>query len=294
MRAAFAPLVTTPMAAAAPVASPLLDFFSALSTLDVSARASASAALVRALRASQAAFDDATARAGALAPSPAARPCCNDVAYAVGRLVRGLSSPRPGARQGYVLALTEVLQRFPNVRSADVVVSLLKATVPVSGTAKSEVRDMLLGRAFGAAALARAGRLRVSAADAAPDSDAVRAVASLVPDLLALGDRKPWLTALVGEVVCAALAGIDDSGWRAAWAEALLPRLSAAAATWSPEALSIALELDAAAARWPAAAARPEPTLRLRAALETLALPGGGGGRGVGGSVEGSANAERS
>lgn len=79
----------------------------------------------------------------------------SDVIYTLNRLVRGLSSSRGGAREGFSLALTEVL-RF--ILAGDVslesLVHLIITENSGSGALKGpEERDMLFGRIFGLMAL---------------------------------------------------------------------------------------------------------------------------------------------
>jgi hypothetical protein len=117
--------------------------------------------LVRHLRSAQSSFERETLAVLAPLPaaSPAAVPCCSDLHYALKRLVRGLASTNDGSRQGYFLALTEVLQRFPNARTADVAARVGEAMAVTAATPRAEARNLYMGRVFATAALARAGRL---------------------------------------------------------------------------------------------------------------------------------------
>lgn len=60
--------------------------------------------------------------------------------YCVERLVRGLGSNRKGARQGFSIALTEVLASFPQQVAPGEVLSLVEKHLQPSGSAKAEVR----------------------------------------------------------------------------------------------------------------------------------------------------------
>ena len=62
-----------------------------------------------------------------------------DLQYCVERLVRGLGSNRKGARQGFSVALTELLATFPQVTAAQVLALVDQHLQPV-GSAKAEVR----------------------------------------------------------------------------------------------------------------------------------------------------------
>ncbi|KAJ1656256.1 DNA-directed DNA polymerase [Dispira simplex] len=84
---------------------------------------------------------------------------CPDVVYTFRRLMQGLSSPRKGARQGFGLALTELLQRFRGF-AVDLVVELLNQTTVVPpGCKGQEERDFLFGRLFGYLAIIQSGML---------------------------------------------------------------------------------------------------------------------------------------
>ena len=162
--AASAPARGAPAAASARLQSQsaqLMAYFTELGSLDGEARVAGVVGLLRHLRAAQADFERETARlqgAGARQAAADARPCCNDLNYALQRLARGLCSPRPGARQGYALALAEALAHFPNLRTSDVLARVAEATAVHSSTDRGEVRDLLLGRLFAYAALCRAAK----------------------------------------------------------------------------------------------------------------------------------------
>lgn len=86
--------------------------------------------------------------------------CDEETAYAVQRLIRGLSSSRDGARQGFALAFTEVL-RFvlPNV-SCEAIMELMETHLQLKKTMKGhEEREVVFGRLFAYAALQRSGLL---------------------------------------------------------------------------------------------------------------------------------------
>lgn len=68
-----------------------------------------------------------------------------DLQYCVERLVRGLGSNRKGARQGFSVALTELLATFPQV-TAGQVLALVDRHLQPAGSAKAEVRSLVLTR----------------------------------------------------------------------------------------------------------------------------------------------------
>lgn len=86
--------------------------------------------------------------------------CAPDVAYSLKRLLRGLPSSREGARQGFAVALTELLARLlPQQKiSLSMILDLLAKYTAFTGAAKGqEEKEMRLGRLFGAAATVQAG-----------------------------------------------------------------------------------------------------------------------------------------
>ncbi|GMH14296.1 hypothetical protein Nepgr_016137 [Nepenthes gracilis] len=86
--------------------------------------------------------------------------CAPSVRYAVRRLIRGVSSSRVCARQGFALGLTVLVGAIPNIR-VDSLLKLIVDSLEVNSSMKGqEARDCLLGRLFSYGALARAGRLR--------------------------------------------------------------------------------------------------------------------------------------
>ncbi|CAI9104153.1 OLC1v1002776C1 [Oldenlandia corymbosa var. corymbosa] len=85
--------------------------------------------------------------------------CAPSVRYAVRRLVRGVSSSRECARQGFALGLTMLVGAVPSIK-VDSLLKLIVNLLEVSSSMKGqEARDCLLGRLFAYAALARSGRL---------------------------------------------------------------------------------------------------------------------------------------
>ncbi|KAK7302610.1 hypothetical protein RJT34_13502 [Clitoria ternatea] len=85
--------------------------------------------------------------------------CAPSVRYAVRRLIRGVSSSRECARQGFALALTVLVGSVRSIKIESflkLVVDLLEVTSSMKG---QEAKDCLLGRLFAYSALARSGRL---------------------------------------------------------------------------------------------------------------------------------------
>lgn len=85
--------------------------------------------------------------------------CAPSVRYAVRRLIRGVSSSRECARQGFALGLTVLASAIPSIK-IDALMKLVVDLLEVSSSMKGqEVKDCLLGRLFAYGAIARSGRL---------------------------------------------------------------------------------------------------------------------------------------
>ncbi|KAH7519011.1 hypothetical protein JRO89_XSUnG0154100 [Xanthoceras sorbifolium] len=85
--------------------------------------------------------------------------CAPSLRYALRRLIRGVSSSRECARQGFALGLTLLVDTIPSIK-VDSLLKLIVDLLEVSSSMKGqEARDCLLGRLFAYGALARSGRL---------------------------------------------------------------------------------------------------------------------------------------
>ena len=127
--------------------APLLSFFWDLASVEADKRVTAAVSLISVLQ--QAQSEAATAGVA-----------CTDLAYAIRRLVRGLASPRDGARQGFGAALVELLVTFPKEVALESVLTLMEESMQLQGSMKGpEERDMLFGRVFTCASLLRSGRV---------------------------------------------------------------------------------------------------------------------------------------
>ena len=87
--------------------------------------------------------------------------CHSDVAYALNRLSKGLASSRQGARQGFATALCELLKTVIPFLPPFLAISLVRQFSELSGNMKGfEERDMIFGRVFGYTAIVRAGSMQ--------------------------------------------------------------------------------------------------------------------------------------
>ncbi|KAI8074718.1 DNA polymerase phi-domain-containing protein [Gongronella butleri] len=133
-----------------------------LASLDASVRRQATASLIRELATFQQQHEEQVG-SGAQSVSTEAQldsQCATDVAYAVRRLIRGLPSSREGARQGFSLALTELLAVMDMLTTHLVLDLLERHTDRIEASNNEETRDLLFGRLFGLMAIASSGILR--------------------------------------------------------------------------------------------------------------------------------------
>ena len=138
-------LPRSPSATSISPGGPILAFFWDLASIDEEKRLAASESLLEALQEAQQTHEEKT-------PGEA----CVELVYTVRRLVRGLASPRDGARQGFGAALIEVLCVFERQVTVESVLELMNNSMQLQGSMKGpEERDVLFGRVFTCAAIVR-------------------------------------------------------------------------------------------------------------------------------------------
>ncbi|XP_010520647.1 PREDICTED: DNA polymerase V [Tarenaya hassleriana] len=85
--------------------------------------------------------------------------CAPHLRYTIRRLIRGVSSSRECARQGFALGLTLPVGLIPNIK-VESLMKLIVDSLAVSSSMKGQdVKECLLGRLFAYGAVARSGRL---------------------------------------------------------------------------------------------------------------------------------------
>ncbi|RCH79723.1 DNA-directed DNA polymerase, partial [Rhizopus stolonifer] len=130
--------------------------------------------------------------------------CASDVSYAVRRLLRGLASSRQGARQGFSLALTELLA-IVDIISAKLVLELLfKYTERTGSMSGDETRDMLFGRLFGLMSIVAAGMI-------ARDSTFTEDIIRIIENLHEMATTKSYLAEVCHHVVINMLPYLKDT-----------------------------------------------------------------------------------
>ncbi|XP_042494593.1 rDNA transcriptional regulator pol5-like [Macadamia integrifolia] len=143
-----------------------INVFKDLAVADLSIREAAVEALVTELREVQKAFrklgkkgTDENCFKLEAEKDDGLKNCAPSLRYAIRRLIRGISSSRECARQGFALGLTILVGSIPCMK-VDSVMKLIVELLEVSSSMKGqEARDCLLGRLFAYSALARSGRI---------------------------------------------------------------------------------------------------------------------------------------
>ena len=116
-----------------------------------------------------------------------------DGEYALKRLIKGLSSSRQSARQGFATCLSEMLQTVKGV-DISTAFEMLTASTKITGAIRgAEERDLLFGRLFGYIAVTRSGTLGVSAEH---DHKTMA-----LEGLMDLHQRKDWIREVVVEAI---------------------------------------------------------------------------------------------
>ncbi|RZC57897.1 hypothetical protein C5167_005198 [Papaver somniferum] len=115
--------------------------------------------------------------------------CASSLRYAIRRLIRGVSSSRECARQGFALGLTVVLKTISDIK-LDALMKLIMDILEVNSSMKGqEAKDYLLGRLFAYGAVARSGRVAEEWISN-NDTPCVKQFTSLV---IALASKKRYL-----------------------------------------------------------------------------------------------------
>ncbi|XP_065891483.1 uncharacterized protein [Dysidea avara] len=136
---------------------------------------------------------------------------CDNLSYSVERLVRGLSSNRDGARQGFTVCLTEVLSLFDCV-SVNEVLQLVDKHLMITGSARAqEERGAYFGQVCALLTIVRSGRIHGVSLDT---------ICALLKRLHILANKKLYLreVGMVGTVQL-----IREVGSRLSFDENILP-----------------------------------------------------------------------
>ncbi|KAG0370575.1 DNA-directed DNA polymerase [Gamsiella multidivaricata] len=142
------------------MSQPHLPLFGILASLDVAERNAAALTLIKALAVLQNAHQcELDPYAEDITEERLDQLCHPDVVYALKRLIRGLPSDREAARQGFSLALTELLIGL-NFLTAKIVLELLFRFTEIKNFMKGkEERNHMFGRIFGYMSIIQSGML---------------------------------------------------------------------------------------------------------------------------------------
>ncbi|XP_074344144.1 rDNA transcriptional regulator pol5 [Apium graveolens] len=171
-----------------------LGVFKDLGSGDAGVRVAAAERLVRELKEVQKVFEKSGGENGDGLMLEAEKDdglngCAPSVRYAVRRLIRGVSSSRECARQGFALGLTVLIGALPCVE-VDSLMKLIIDLLEVSSSMRGQdVKDCLLGRLFAYGAIARSGRLT----NESTSEKSYIFVKGFVSSLIALASKKQYL-----------------------------------------------------------------------------------------------------
>ncbi|KAF9426046.1 DNA-directed DNA polymerase [Podila epigama] len=142
------------------MSQPHLPLFGILASLDASERNAAALTLIKSLAVLQNAHKtDLDPMEGEITEERLDQLCHPEVVYALKRLIRGLPSDREAARQGFSLALTELLIGLKFLTAKIVLELLLRFTEIKNFMKGKEERNQMFGRIFGFMSIVQSGML---------------------------------------------------------------------------------------------------------------------------------------
>ncbi|GAA5848454.1 hypothetical protein JCM8547_004518 [Rhodosporidiobolus lusitaniae] len=199
----------------------------------------------------------------------------SDTPYALKRLIAGLASNNDAARQGFAVALAQLVALLPDDKAAQVLPQLFEMTTSKAGMDNREERDLLFARLMGLHALVRSGVLLRAGEQVSKNGEAWQEV---VGALVGLGNKKTWIREPAYWVVCGALRALlaSDAAFKdecIKWAvQRLVNDAREKAKGWGPEKVAIVLVLQAAGVKadWSSVLA---PTFASGSLLARSSLP---------------------
>ncbi|KAF3783570.1 DNA polymerase V [Nymphaea thermarum] len=224
-----------------------IDIFRDLSSVEVSAREAAVEALVKELQKVQKAYEKSGGtvyeRNSQLEAEKdeGLKNCAPSLRYALRRLIRGVSSSRECARQGFALGLTTVLGTIQSI-SIDSTLELIDNLLEVSSSMKGqEARDCFLGLLFAYGALARSGRV----AHEWSLNKKTSMIKEFIRVVISLADKKSYLREPAVSIILelADTLPVDAVAAHVLEAPALADWFDKAISNENPDALYLALKL---------------------------------------------------
>ncbi|KAH6576021.1 hypothetical protein BASA83_010212 [Batrachochytrium salamandrivorans] len=141
--------------------------------------------------------------------------CAPDVAYGLRRLLRGLPSSRDAARQGFAVALTELLSSLEMLDISFVVETLHTLTEANGTRSGQEEKELHLGRLFGYMAICKSGMLTRS-------STTMENVLEMTSALLQCISSKSYLAEAAYQVLISMLKEIQTTPIAKAASDAMI------------------------------------------------------------------------
>ncbi|GAA6006454.1 hypothetical protein JCM11491_004966 [Sporobolomyces phaffii] len=173
-----------------------------------------------------------------------------DLEYALKRLLAGLASSNDAARQGFAVALAQLVHHLPDDHATRVLAQFDHATTTNrAGLDAREERDLLFAKLVGSHALVRSG---VLVRPTGPASNHGESWKDVVQGLVTLANKKTWIREPSYWVICHAidaLAAAPASTWKhdtLQWAvQRLVNDAREKARGWGPDKVAVVLTLQA-------------------------------------------------
>ncbi len=164
---------------------------------------------------------------------------CEDLALVVERVTYGLASGREGSRQGFSVALAEILHAFPRQTILSKVLAIAEEKMDATGEKGDVEKQIYFGKIFVVACVMRSGRL--STVEGA-ERDAV--LAKCFEILVAMFEKKSYMKELVAHTLVELLHSLkSDREVREIALPALDALLKLSPEDCSPESLALLLSL---------------------------------------------------
>ncbi|PKK70866.1 hypothetical protein RhiirC2_849581 [Rhizophagus irregularis] len=128
-----------------------------------------------------------------------------DVAYAMLRLTKGITSPRAGARHGFALALTELLASF-EFFTFKMILPLIDKNCPMTSSKDKEGSDKIFGRVLSFVSVMRSGILW---RETSSDED----YREVINGLLACANCKPYVRETCYQVIVSSIPSLKKTSF---------------------------------------------------------------------------------
>ncbi|KAJ8325707.1 DNA-directed DNA polymerase [Batrachochytrium dendrobatidis] len=195
--------------------SSTLAHYSLLASLDAQKRLESAEQLMQLLVKFQSEMDAPNAERNESASSDLNSCYATDVTYGLRRLLRGLSSSRDAARQGFSVALTELLSSLPMLEVSTVLKMLHDCTQENGNRTGQEEKELHLGRMFGYMAMCKSGML-------SRKSTTLENVLEIVTGLLKCATKKSYFSQAAYQVLIAILKEIQQTDLSKSVSEAMI------------------------------------------------------------------------